>query len=106
MMRSFAHKAMVRQAGTIRKFKSVVARVRDKARMDKHNDNYGPEYSHLRDYKLRENPLCELCHRRLAVECHHRTPLANGGLNIYSNLVAVCHPCHLVQHEADGDIGI
>ena len=42
--------------------------------------------------------VCVNCGTDTEIEYHHIVPLANGGSNRLSNLVALCHECHLRAH--------
>ena len=62
------------------------------------NKRYGRAWKKLRARFLLQHPLCEHCEKegRLtpAQEVHHILPLANGGTNDQSNLLALCKSCH------------
>ena len=62
------------------------------------NKRYGRAWKKLRARFLLRHPLCEQCRSegRLtpAHEVHHILPLANGGTNDNSNLMALCKSCH------------
>ena len=50
----------------------------------------------IRERRLREFPICELCHRAISRHVHHRKKLSDRwDLRLdYANLQAACHPCH------------
>ena len=62
------------------------------------NKRYGRAWKKIRARFLLQHPLCEQCRQegRLtpAQEVHHILPLANGGMNNESNLMALCKSCH------------
>lgn len=53
-----------------------------------------------RKNKLAQNPICELCDRRIATEVHHDVPIRSNDPEAkekrleYSNLLSTCSPCH------------
>jgi 5-methylcytosine-specific restriction protein A len=56
---------------------------------------YGSGWKRVRDAYIREHPWCERCGEE-AQEVHHkdgRSPLEPGA-NAWSNLAALCRPCH------------
>ena len=59
---------------------------------------YGYQWRQIRAMFLAANPLCEMCRREgrytTATEVHHVKPLADGGTHDFSNLMALCKPCH------------
>ena len=55
---------------------------------------YDKTWQRLRVMFLRRHPMCSLCHVAPASEAHHIMPLADGGLNSFDNLQAMCKPCH------------
>ena len=76
----------------------IQVRAYDKARAFEHNKNYGYQWRKLRKRFLDAHPLCEQCQFQgrytLATEVHHIKPLADGGNNDESNLMALCKSCH------------
>jgi len=62
------------------------------------NKRYGRAWKKIRARFLSQHPLCEQCEKagRLtpAEEVHHILPLADGGTNEESNLMALCKSCH------------
>lgn len=42
----------------------------------------------------RDQGICHLCHQPGATEVDHITPRSQGGTHNYSNLAAICTPCH------------
>jgi len=54
---------------------------------------YGRNWQRLRVMVLRRWPTCNSCGQP-ATEVHHVKPLADGGTNEWSNLMALCKPCH------------
>lgn len=63
-------------------------------------------WKNLRQSKLLENPLCECCNEKLAVQVHHRQAISTSqneeemiklGFD-YNNLMSVCEECHLLLH--------
>ena len=73
----------------------------------KKHERYGPLWQKIQAMYIREHPLCEQCLQegRLveAVHVHHKKPLAEGGTNETSNLIALCKPCHSRIHAKRGD---
>lgn len=59
---------------------------------------YGYRWRQIRATFLASHPLCEICMREgrytTATEVHHVKPLADGGTHDFSNLMALCKPCH------------
>lgn len=65
----------------------------------------------LRNYKLQQNPLCEVCLENgkvtAATEVHHITSFMQGTTNLqieflgfdYNNLMSLCTECHLNKHK-------
>lgn len=66
------------------------------------NRRYGRAWKRIRDRYIKSHPLCEQCEKdgRLtaAEEVHHILPLTCGGSNAQSNLMALCHSCHMKKH--------
>jgi hypothetical protein len=46
----------------------------------------------------RDNHICQECGSKKRLECHHIIPVVNGGTNELSNLITLCHDCHLKAH--------
>lgn len=71
----------------------------------------------LRRWKLSQHPLCQRCEElgrlRPATEVHHATPVERGLTRAEkeslmfspSNLVALCHDCHVAVHTELGRSG-
>lgn len=65
----------------------------------------------LRDAKLMENPLCEICEQsgitKQATQVHHITPISTGSNELemmdlaynYNNLQSLCDECHQRLHK-------
>ena len=70
------------------------------------NKRYGRAWKKLRARFLLLHPLCEQCKSEgrltAAEEVHHILPLANGGANDESNLMALCKSCHSKITAASG----
>ena len=68
---------------------------------------YGNNWRRLRNRYMSKHPLCERCLQEgrmtPATECHHVLPLKDGGLNVESNLMALCQSCHKKIHIERGD---
>lgn len=68
---------------------------------------YGRQWRKIRARYVAEHPLCEQCHKddRLTPtqEVHHILPLSKGGTHDFSNLMALCKPCHSRISALDGD---
>jgi 5-methylcytosine-specific restriction protein A len=71
------------------------------------NKRYGRAWKKIRARFLSKHPLCEQCKKagRLtpAEEVHHILPLADGGTNDESNLMALCKSCHSKITAASGN---
>lgn len=75
------------------------------------------KWQRLRHLKLQQHPLCEMCERQgittLATEVHHITPVEyaindEGKRQLMyslSNLMSVCHACHVKIHTEMGRSG-
>lgn len=69
------------------------------------------DWKALRQRKLQENPLCEVCSEigksTLATEVHHRIPVESVASEMQmrklmfsqNNLMSVCHTCHAEIHK-------
>lgn len=59
---------------------------------------YGRTWKRIRDLYIAAHPLCEQCQKQSkttpATEIHHIKPISRGGSNDFSNLMALCTPCH------------
>lgn len=68
---------------------------------------YGSEWRRIRARYVAEHPLCEQCQKdgRLTPtqEVHHIQPLSKGGTHDFTNLMALCKPCHSRISALDGD---
>ena len=68
---------------------------------------YGSAWRKVRKAYAEQHPLCEEClkaGRYVPVEhVHHKTPLAEGGTNDFSNLMSLCKSCHSKIHAERGD---
>lgn len=68
---------------------------------------YGREWRRIRARYVAEHPLCEQCQKddRLTPtqEVHHILPLSKGGTHDFTNLMALCKPCHSRISALDGD---
>jgi len=73
----------------------------------KHNKRYGSGWRKIRAMFLAWKPLCEICEGEgrlvTATTVHHVKPLADGGTHDFSNLQALCHPCHSRIHAQQGE---
>lgn len=61
-----------------------------------------PKWKTLRQTKLRDCPLCEICGAE-ATEVHHIKP-HNGDLELfydYDNLMSICHDCHVKETQRE-----
>lgn len=67
---------------------------------------YGYSWRRWRAMYLRSHRLCVICLRNGRVEpatdVHHIIPKRDGGLDIESNLQALCHSCHSRITNAGG----
>lgn len=51
---------------------------------------------------LNAEPICRVCHLRLAVEVDHIRPIALGGSETdEDNLQPICDPCHRAKTQAE-----
>lgn len=74
-------------------------------------------WQHLRRHALEMHPLCVECERAgritAATEVHHRVPVQQGGnrdekqrlMYSLSNLMPLCHACHVEIHRHMGRSG-
>lgn len=77
----------------------------DAARPSSARRGYDARWRAIRDRYLAEHPMCALCGRP-ASEVHHKLPLRAGGSHEWSNLQALCKPCHSSQTaKEDGGFG-
>ncbi len=71
------------------------------------NKRYGPQWRKIRTRYVKKHPLCEMCLKEgrfvPVEEVHHIVPLAEGGTNDESNLMALCRSCHERIHRERGD---
>jgi len=71
------------------------------------NKRYGRAWRRIRARFLLRHPLCEQCKSEgrltAAEEVHHILPLADGGTNDESNLMALCKSCHSKITAASGN---
>ena len=66
---------------------------------------YGRRWQKLRKAFLASNPICALCPRP-ATEVDHIVAKAKGGDDKWSNLQALCKPCHARKTaQEDGSFG-
>lgn len=61
----------------------------------KRNSNY----KYMRDVKEHAGNVCVNCGTSENIEYHHIVPLLLGGQERLSNVVALCHKCHLAAHH-------
>lgn len=52
------------------------------------------------DVLKRDQYACRICGDtdKELLECHHLTPVSDGGDNSFFNLITVCSPCHMFLH--------
>lgn len=85
-------------SGYCAEHEKIHTRQYDKARAPIHNQRYGYQWRKLRARFLNRHPLCAQCRLNgkytSATEVHHIKPLADGGTNDESNLMALCKSCH------------
>lgn len=62
---------------------------------------YGRAHDLMRARVLREEPLCQPCHRAGRVSASsiadHIVPKAEGGGDERENYQGICHPCHVAK---------
>jgi 5-methylcytosine-specific restriction protein A len=87
--------------------KEEAARYEKQERNPRHGEFYGNNWRRVRAIYLAAHPVCEVCESegRLtpATLVHHKKPIAEGGSNRESNLMAICLPCHSRLHGRQGD---
>lgn len=75
----------------------------------RHSERYGACWKKIRDIYIRQNPLCELCRSKgkfvSAQLVHHIKPIAEGGTNVFDNLMALCVSCHEKIHKRGASRG-
>lgn len=68
---------------------------------------YGRQWRKVRARYVALHPVCEQCKKegRLTPtqEVHHILPLSRGGSHDFTNLMALCKPCHSRISALDGD---
>lgn len=78
--------------------RSQVQAAHDEQRGTAAQRGYGGRWQRLRLAFLSEHPLCAHCLAAgvvtSATDVHHLKPRRDGGLDLASNLQAVCHACH------------
>lgn len=59
---------------------------------------YGNRWRRIRQFYIKEHPVCELCERknilRPVEEVHHIVSLSKGGTHREENLMSLCKSCH------------
>lgn len=87
--------------------KAEDAHYRKYQRDPKINRRYGSRWRKIRGAYVAQHPLCEDCleaGRYTPVqEVHHILPLSREGTHDFSNLLALCKPCHSRISALDGD---
>jgi 5-methylcytosine-specific restriction protein A len=82
-------------------------RYRTYQRDPKINRRYNSRWRKTRNAYITAHPLCEDClaagRATPAAEVHHVLPLEHGGTHAFSNLRALCKPCHSRQTAFDDD---
>ena len=59
-------------------------------------------WRNLRDWYIRQHPLCEICGRNPATEVDHIREIRDGGAAMdAANLQALCHACHARKTVAE-----
>lgn len=56
--------------------------------------------SNIKAAKLANGSCCVNCGCQDAVEWHHIVPLHMGGRDVPSNMIPLCHKCHMLAHES------
>ena len=60
----------------------------------------GPAWERQRRQAFdRAGHRCQRCGRAGRLECHHRTPISQGGANELWNLEVMCRACHIDTHR-------
>ena len=97
----------------LRREHGIDARYDDRSSYDESTSWYGegqypPDWGSRREAVLeRDGYRCRRCDRYLGgsgADVHHVEPLAVGGSNGLSNLVALCPDCHALLHPGDPDL--
>jgi 5-methylcytosine-specific restriction protein A len=61
----------------------------------------------LRNYiRNRDDLVCRLCNKEvetIRAQVHHIVPVSNGGEDDYTNLILLCHNCHVSVHQNGWD---
>jgi 5-methylcytosine-specific restriction protein A len=92
-----AYKAVARK-----QYKAAHVRTYDDKRGSSAERGYGAAWQRTRDLILQMHPTCDVCSEQ-ATEVHHRVPIDQGGaLHDWSNLVPLCHRCHMRIERAVG----
>ena len=91
------------ESGYCEEHEKQMSRHYDKfVRSPEHNKRYGYQWRKLRTRFLNSHPLCERCllagRYIAAIDVHHIKPLADGGTNDWTNLIALCKSCHAKMH--------
>lgn len=65
--------------------------------MAKKNRNF--QSTHRDEVMARYNSKCANCGTSVGLELHHIVPLHVGGNDVITNLVPLCHRCHMALHH-------
>jgi 5-methylcytosine-specific restriction protein A len=66
-----------------------------------HARGYTSQWTKIRDWYIRREPICEHCRENLAEEIDHIIPLRHGGGHDIDNLQALCKRCHTKKTHQD-----
>jgi hypothetical protein len=55
------------------------------------------KYKELRHDYLEKHPVCEVCHRKIATQIHHKA--RRKGFNLFRFFLGVCQTCHSWIHD-------
>lgn len=96
--------------------KATKERIRNYNRQERQQIYTSAKWLKLREAKLMNNPLCELCLEKgiitPAIDIHHRDSFMNyqGVMRLYkaydySNLLSLCKECHSALHKGGTTLG-
>lgn len=71
---------------------------------DRQERTRGRRWMALKEYVLREQPVCAVCKCRPATEVDHILPISKGGTDERDNLQGLCYGCH--DEKTREDLGI
>ena len=58
------------------------------------------EYAkYSQNMEIKKPKICACCGNKKELELHHIIPIYMGGLDVYYNLIYLCHSCHMNMHN-------